>query len=954
MFKFFIISALLMIIVSTTNSQPVHFKYDRVGNFKEGMAPVYIGDKMGYIDKAGKEVVPVIYEEDYIPDEFKDGVAIVALNKLSGLVDKTGKLIVPCEYKGMSAFSEGIAEAYKAEGKVGFINTQGKTIIPFHYSINTMYGGAKCISGMIPVRNSAGKYGYIDKTNKLIVPFLYEAVQNFSDGLAMVKRVYNGKVSYLNTRGETVIAEKYDNGTLFKEGLAYVNIGAKEKSLYSGLDGGKWGVIDKTGKEIIPIAYDKIYEIKNGLAIVAIGKYPNEKKGLIGKDGKIILPVEYYDIKILKERIVANKVFTGPFALFNYSGKQLGDFTWHLFDIFPDYAEGLLRVQEVKNNKLGKVGAIDTNGILKIPFIYGSIGQFHEGLATVTVNNKFGAIDKTGKMVIAPEYEEMLAFYEGWAGVKKNARYGFISKDGKLMTFSSTAAQQTVSGNKPAINTGKIENKSNQLLLLLDENFDNNNNKWVEWDNEGSSAQLYKGNYRITAKNNNNYTSWMFVPKLSDRGEDFSIETKIFLNSTETGNANDSYWLFWGVGNSAKYYYAFGIYGEGKFQYGKNVNNQWYGLSGKKSSSSINVGVNKANVLRVEKRKDDIFFFINGVEVLKANYEKIDVSHTGIGFHVDGKKVVDIDYLKIFRGTVPNITLSPEPQESTYQNALAKANNSKERADAIIDYYLALQSLNYSTEQLEKLLGKKFLQMMDIDFHGFYQVLMSKRIKGDDVKLCMKASEVLTTEQRNAVKLIANYTVEDFQATQNNAPKPSYPTGVPRPGYGWGKTVSSDKIVNSNNGNTNPPTVVSPVKPMDELTVLKEGAKYLQGQMVYLSSKKTNYFVPNSISIKSLGDEITLVAIGSNYTYSYSSGRNEFGIRSLNTITQTIKVKDLLSMIDRVSGAYIVTEIGPCGKCSGQGSFWNGNGKTRSMCNHCNGTGCVAKTIWNNGASRTF
>ncbi len=501
--------------------------------------------------------------------------------------------------------------------------------------------------------------------------------------------------------------------------------------------------------------------------------------------------------------------------------------------------------------------------------------------------------------------------------------------------------------------TGKTDAKD-QLSLLVDENFDNNNNKWVEWDNEGSSAQLYKGNYRITAKNSNNYATWMFVPKLSDLGEDFTIETKIFLNSTETGNANDSYWLFWGVGNSAKDFYAFGIYPEGKFQYGKTVNSQWDGKAGTISSSAINVGANKANVLRVEKRKDAIFFFINGSEVHKANYEKFNINHTGIGFQVNGKKVADIDYLKIFRGSVPTITVSPEPQESKYQQSLAKANNSKERADAIIDYYLALQSLSYTTEQLEKLLGKKFLQMMDIDFHGFYQVLMSKRIKGDDVKLCMKASEVLTTEQRNAVKLIANYTVEDFQATQNNTAKPSYPAGVPRPGYGWGKTVSSDKIVNSNNGTTNPPTVVAPAKPKDELTILKEGAKYLQGQMVYLSTQKTNYFVPQIINIKSVSDEITLVGIGSKYSYSYSSGRNEFGIRSLTSVSQTIKVRDLLSMIDRVSGAYIVTQIGPCGKCSGQGGSWNNSTRTRSYCNSCNATGCVPTYIWNNGSSRAF
>ncbi|HQW84060.1 MAG TPA: hypothetical protein PK987_06365 [Ferruginibacter sp.] len=103
-----------------------------------------------------------------------------------------------------------------------------------------------------------------------------------------------------------------------------------------------------------------------------------------------------------------------------------------------------------------------------------------------------------------------------------------------------------------------------------------------------------------------------------------------------------------------------------------------------------------------------------------------------------------------------------------------------------------------------------------------------------------------------------------------------------------------------------------------------------------------------------MSDEITLVGIGSNYSYSYSSGRNEFDIRSLTSGSQKIKVRDLLSMIDGVSGAYIVTQIYPCGKCSGQGSSWNNSNRTSSYCSNCNAAGCVPTAIWNNGSSRQY
>jgi hypothetical protein len=499
--------------------------------------------------------------------------------------------------------------------------------------------------------------------------------------------------------------------------------------------------------------------------------------------------------------------------------------------------------------------------------------------------------------------------------------------------------------------TGKTDNNA-KLSLLFGENFDNNNNQWAIWDNEGSSAKIVNGNYRFTVKQSNNYSSWFSIPGLAaDQSKDFSIETKMFLSNTETGNAFDSYWLLWGIGNAGKSFYAFGVYPEGKFQYGKNMDGNWDGKAGKIYSSAINAGINKANILKVEKRKGNLLFFINGIEVYRTTYETFNSNHAGVGFQLNNKKSVDIDYLKVFQGTESSMVLSPQPFESDYQKALANAANSGERANAIIDYYLAVKQSGYSAEQLENLLGQKFLQMMDIDYHGFTEVLMSKRIKFDDVKLCVKASEVLTSEQRAGIKTLAQYTVDEFVAKQNNKPAPAYPAGIPRPGYGWGKTVSSNKTTYSNNGNSNPPAVVTP-PPFDELAALKSSAYNLQGATVFLGN--TNYQVPGKINITRVDDEITLVGIGAKYSYSAYYSKSVFGTGLLNNVTKTIRFKDLIRMIDNVSGAYIVTEIGPCGSCSGQGSSWDNRSRTRTYCTSCNGTGCVPTYIWNNGSSRRY
>jgi hypothetical protein len=70
----------------------------------------------------------------------------------------------------------------------------------------------------------------------------------------------------------------YDDADDFKEGLARVKLN------------GKWGFIDKTGKEIVPPKYDYAWDFQESLARVKL----NEKDFYIKvfPDGRVI---EYYD-----------------------------------------------------------------------------------------------------------------------------------------------------------------------------------------------------------------------------------------------------------------------------------------------------------------------------------------------------------------------------------------------------------------------------------------------------------------------------------------------------------------------------------------------------------------------------------------------------------------------------------------------------------------------------------
>ncbi|MBQ5623621.1 MAG: WG repeat-containing protein, partial [Alistipes sp.] len=56
---------------------------------------------------------------------------------------------------------------------------------------------------------------------------------------------------------------------------------------------GKFGFIDKTGKEVIPFKYVYAESFSEGLAAVRVGSYIGGKYGFIDKVGKEIIPFKY-------------------------------------------------------------------------------------------------------------------------------------------------------------------------------------------------------------------------------------------------------------------------------------------------------------------------------------------------------------------------------------------------------------------------------------------------------------------------------------------------------------------------------------------------------------------------------------------------------------------------------------------------------------------------------------
>ena len=211
-----------------------------------------------------KKINNLLY--NHYPDKYdnvwqpKEELARAKKDGKYGYIDDNGKVIIPFEYEYGEDFNEGLAIVWKGYKefksdyfKCGYIDKTGKEVIPikYDYAENFKNGIAKVTENR--------KNFFINKTGKVIIPFEYDYADSFSEGLAVVKK--NGKYGYLNKTGKEVIPFVYNDADSFSEGLAAVK------------KNGKWIYIDKTGKVIIPFVYNDADSFSKGLAAVKKWKY---------------------------------------------------------------------------------------------------------------------------------------------------------------------------------------------------------------------------------------------------------------------------------------------------------------------------------------------------------------------------------------------------------------------------------------------------------------------------------------------------------------------------------------------------------------------------------------------------------------------------------------------------------------------------------------------------------
>ena len=250
--------------VDKTGKEVIDLQYETAAPFYNGAACVGSNKKLGYINPTGKVIVPLQYDN---ADKFIDGLAMVAIGDKWGYINKEGKEIIPIKYDGTDIFMDGLARvkqevkstsalgknpsaAVKRAYKYGFVNKQGQEIIPLQYDeASVFYGEYATVA-------QQDKWGIIDTLNHINVPIKYDNILFSGGGFVIV--LLGKKYGYADIKtGAEVIPPKYDwVYDFYDEPITCVKLA------------NKYGFIDKTGKEVIPLQYDDATTFSNGKAWV--------------------------------------------------------------------------------------------------------------------------------------------------------------------------------------------------------------------------------------------------------------------------------------------------------------------------------------------------------------------------------------------------------------------------------------------------------------------------------------------------------------------------------------------------------------------------------------------------------------------------------------------------------------------------------------------------------------
>ncbi|MEO1259615.1 MAG: WG repeat-containing protein [Bacteroidota bacterium] len=428
--------------------------YVRQGQFSENRCRVQMDNLWGYMDEEGNEVIPCQFVE---ARDFSEGLAAVKKEGRWSFIDKAGNspfvLKMPeGDISAVGDFSGGLAWV-KVGYHYGYINQKGEVVIPFEFTkvFNFKFGVARAVF--------KGKTGLIDtKGNWRLKPQRFEYVADFNRwGVAEAREKFNGLRCLVNAQGRVLTELKYRTVGTFHEGFAKIG------------DGKFFGLIDTRGQEVLPVKYQAIGEVSEGLLNV---RPPHNTawhfvdtlghRAFAGDFEKIepfqfghsFVQVNHFDptsrfvINQKGERLVLNKYDqfefyeSGIFGLYTPNGQREGLRRLHYYfadtEGQPMFGRLFEKIKPYKGDvalvmKEGRWGMINKKGLLLLSPKYPIVNMHENGEAIVNLPIATGLVDRQGNEIFRPAFDRIELVSGNRYRLEMGEKVGYAKRNGEVV-----------------------------------------------------------------------------------------------------------------------------------------------------------------------------------------------------------------------------------------------------------------------------------------------------------------------------------------------------------------------------------------------------------------------------------------------------------------------------------------------------------------------------------------
>ena len=167
----------------------------------------------GFIDRTGRMAVRPIFLPNNHNDiyRFSEGLAPVLVGDKWGFIDTDGDFADPLPVQRCYAIQRRFLVSVKSGDQVLYIDRTGAVALR-----TTLDAWCFCGGPLAPVQVN-NKWGYIDKRGKVVIASKFEAAAAFGEGLARVR--ISGKYSFIDEAGKVVFTTNAEYANDFSGGF---------------------------------------------------------------------------------------------------------------------------------------------------------------------------------------------------------------------------------------------------------------------------------------------------------------------------------------------------------------------------------------------------------------------------------------------------------------------------------------------------------------------------------------------------------------------------------------------------------------------------------------------------------------------------------------------------------------------------------------------------------------